>query len=581
MLKIYDNPNKFISKLPTKIPFSTNIKKCTSLIGTQFKIKLSNPKFKVNYETIIQTFLNLYNNSGFGIFVYISKNKLKQFLVFNNSRLIKINNSQLNIIKLFNNVIEKSLNKTDGITCMFFINLTNYSSNIKELIPIISFNSSYDHDDICMPIPYVPNWNNKIKKGISFLFEEDNINESKIILDKIKELKNNPFYKNLNLNYQIINTKNIKMEKIIELYSSIVIIMDPHMPIYFQLLLNSGCEIIVIENKKYYSYYSKLLNLDIEIINWNYDNWSDKLEFYLENNNIKKKLELWFNTNLDINKIILKYIGFLEHNNYIFSLDDKSLPIIQTFGTLEINETITTNQLDINKYYDLLQKNYKMLRCWSYRLNKYYWLLNTYQTNNPFLAEILYNDIRLFEDISSAYFNIHWINHKRVIIDNLELINKSQKLVLKNIYNYIIKNPEDLLNIKIINNNNSIFYIEMPPITTFDKSENIFVDYLELIIQFIRSQPINSSFIIKTQTYHLAQTNSLLEKFFNLFEKIKIIKLKYFEPYMPNRYLIGLNYNPKSRNIIDIQEYNNEFYKIETMELIKVLKFIKSNAIVK
>lgn len=92
--KIYTNPNKIISKLPIKWNNMDllNKKTCESIIGNIIKIKLIEPVYlNLELEDIIQTFLYLFNNNECkGIFINISKNKLKDFMIFCNESKSKI-----------------------------------------------------------------------------------------------------------------------------------------------------------------------------------------------------------------------------------------------------------------------------------------------------------------------------------------------------------------------------------------------------------------------------------------------------------------------------------------------------------
>ena len=76
----------------------------------------------------------------------------------------------------------------------------------------------------------------------------------------------------------------------------------------------------------------------------------------------------------------------------------------------------------------------------------------------------------------------------------------------------------------------------------------------------------------------------MIYTFQNYFEKIKIIKNELFDCYLPYRYLVGIRYtknkNKDKLTSLDLETYNNLFFSIETQELIKVIKYIKSDAMV-
>jgi hypothetical protein len=100
----------------------------------------------------------------------------------------------------------------------------------------------------------------------------------------------------------------------------------------------------------------------------------------------------------------------------------------------------------------------------------------------------------------------------------------------------------------------------------------------------MNNQPEGSTFIIRIFTFHLPRTISLIHNFQNKFEKIKIIKNEWFDSFMPFRYLIGINYLKnkvsKSKVALDFETYNQIYFSLETLELIKIIKYIKSDAIV-
>lgn len=591
--KIFNNPNKIISKLPLKIIGNKSSKSCNGIIGNQIKTKLVEPIYlDVVPEDIIQTFLYLFNNNeGKGIYVNILKSKIKDWIVFNNkidiTKTDKIIINQL--YKTFSTIL-KSDNKQ--ISLMFFINLgsypviqkTLYINDKKKMIPVISFTSSFIHYDIPLPIPKIIEWSSKITDGILFIFEERKINNietnSYKIYKRILELKKHPFYKNFNLDFIIID--HFDLVNKIKLFSTVIIISDPYVPVFYQYFLNSNVQLVLIENYNYYSYWSNLLNKNIEYTSWNINTWEESLDKYVPDKKITKNLVVWSKNYYSKDNINEKYIGFLEHLNQNYS--NVGLFIEPFSNYTETNFNITT-QLDYDKFFDLLYKNYKLIRCWSYRLNPYSTLLTKLRTNHNFIPEF----IKLSLTTLPAYENIHWISPRRVLLDFIpDFLKKSkstefkEKPNIKTINNYIINNSEELVGMNIINNISSVFYIELPEKSSkFNLWENDFLSDFETILQFINNQPIGSSFIIKIYTFQLPRTINLIKTFQNKFDKIKIIKNEWFDSYLPYRYLIGINYiKEKTRGdktILDLETYNHMFFSLETQELIKVIKYIKSD----
>jgi hypothetical protein len=544
--------NKIISKLPNIINYSNKVTKCNSNIGNIIKLKLIESIYlELKPEDIIQTFIYIYNHSGKGIYFNIKKNKIKQSIIFNNINLEKITKSELafakQIVKLFTYIL-----KNNSISdVMFFVNLNPcpiINNNITtKMIPVISFTSSFNHNDIVLPLPKIIKYNEKITKGILFIFNKKDTNSS--IYKKIIEINNHPFYKTKNINYIVIDNIN-KLNKI-DLYSTIVIID----PIYFQYLLHTNTTIILIEDKLY-SYYSILLIPNKEFILWNNINWEEQLDNYIEDKNIKNNLKIWVDRNLVKCNIINKYIGFLEHLQQNFT----------NYNNTAIT-TINKNQLEYNNFFNLLESNYKQLRCWGYRYNPLFRLLTIFKTNHNFIPEFIRIALRSFP----KYNTIHWICNRRVLLDETQIILK------KNIFSYIVKDSNELNMLNIINNIMSVFYIELEhSCSNFRKWENEFVSDFETILEFIHKQPIGSTFIIRTYTFMEPQTVSLIERFSSNFESVKIIKNKLFDSFMPYRYLVGINYT-KNNNIkpVDIEKYNNEYFMIETNSLIDTLKYIK------
>jgi hypothetical protein len=591
--KIFNNPNKIISKLPFKIVGNKTSKSCNGTIGNQIKTKLIEPIYLNPIpEDIIQTFLYLFNNNeGKGIFVNIINNKIKDWVIFNNTIIItKIDEIIIKeLYKTFTSIL-KTNNK--NISLMFFINLgsypvikkTLYIEDKKKMIPVVSFTSSFIHYDIALPIPKIIDWSSKITQGILFIFEEVKIKNiestSNKIYQRILELRKHPFYKNFNLNFIIIDQFNL-LDKI-NLFSTMIVISDPYVPIFYQYFLNANIHMVLIENYNYYSYWSNLLNKNTEYTSWNINTWEQSLDNYVYDKKITKNLAVWSKNHYSKDNINNKYYGFLEHLNQNYSNIELFIEPFSNYT--EANFNITT-QLDYDKFFDLLYKNYKMIRCWSYRLNPYSTLLNKLRTNHNFVPEF----IKLSLTSLPVYENIHWISSRRALLDFIpEFLKKSKSIEfkekpnIKTINNYIVENSEELVGMNIINNNSSVFYIELAEKSSkFNLWENEFLSDFETILQFINNQPLGSSFIIKIYTFQLPRTINLIKNFQNKFEKIKIIKNEWFDSYLPYRYLIGINYvkeKTKSEKIIlDLETYNHMFFSLETQELIKIIKYIKSD----
>jgi hypothetical protein len=339
---------------------------------------------------------------------------------------------------------------------------------------------------------------------------------------------------------------------------------------------------VLIENYNYYSYWSNLLNKNTEYLSWNINTWEQSLDNYVYDKKITKNLAIWSKNHYSKDNINDKYYGFLEHLNQNYSNIELFIEPFSNYT--EANFNITT-QLDYDKFFDLLYKNYKMIRCWSYRLNPYSTLLNKLKTNHNFVPEF----IKLSLTALPVYENIHWISSRRALLDFIpEFLKKSKSIEfkekpnIKTINNYIVENSEELVGINIINNNSSVFYIELAEKSSkFNLWENEFLSDFETILQFINNQPLGSSFIIKIYTFQLPRTINLIKKFQNKFDKIKIIKNEWFDSYLPFRYLIGINYvkekTKSEKTILDLETYNHMFFSLETQELIKIIKYVKSD----
>lgn len=586
-IKILTNQNKIISKLPNNFSNlrTTFSKNCKGIIGNQIKLKLIEPIYlDVKPEDIVHTFLHLFNhNEGKGIFINIHKDKIKNFMPFYNKTLGMLNKHDTEIIdklyKIFNKVLHGG-----NFSMVFFINIGNYpvlfkttSIENKKMVPVVSFTSSYTHHDICLPLPMlkIP-ISSKHTNGILFLFEKNKINTdspSNLIYKRILELKTHPYYKNFNLNYYIIDKYDDKSMKNINILSTIVIISDPYVPIYYQYFLSVKSTIVLIENSTYYTYYSKLLKPDIEYISWPINLWEQYLDKYIESKKVSGNLEKWVDKHLIQDKIILKYLGFVEHLNQNYY---KSEIIVEPFSNYTESNINITTQLDYDNFFELLYGNYKLIRCWSYRLNPYSNLLGLLKTNHNFIPEFIKLSLTSF----GLYENLHWFSSKRAHIDYLPQLLK--KNALKNLNQYYISKSEELIDLKIINNISSVFYIEVPePSSKFNLWENDFINDIETIMQFVHLHPEGSTFVIRIFTFQLPRTLNLIQTFQNYFEKIKIIKNEWYDSYLPYRYLVGIKYtkNNKEKTVrLDLETYNNLFFSVETQELIKIIKYIKSDA---
>jgi hypothetical protein len=560
MNKILTNPNKIIGKLPLKINLESYEKKCIGNIGNQIKLKIMEPQYlNLLPEDIIQTFLLLFNNGGKGIFINIIKNKLKNWIVFNNELISIITKNDKQIINKLKKIIEYSLKKSN-INCMFFVNLCDKPLIHKEInkkyIPVISFTSSYLTNDIILPLPNTIKFE-KINNGYLFIFEKIHIlnteSKSNKIYNRILEIKKHPYYKNKQINYFIIDNNINKLE----LSRVNIIISDPYVPYYYEYIIKSKTKIILIENINYFTYNSKLLEPNKEYLSWDINKWELEFDSIDEFNKLKL-----YDSIVNINAI---YLGLLEHLTLNFYNNDVILSISN-----DKNLNITT-QLDIDKYFNLLEKNYRQLRCLSYRLNPYLRLLTELKTNHNFIPEFY----KLSLTILNQYENLNWISPKYVELNNISKMLK-RKI---NTNNYIIDNSNKLLNLEI-DLKNSVYYIELPILTSkFKNWESEYLNDFENILQFINNQKDGSTFIIKIYTFNLPRTISLIKNFQYKFEKIKIIKNEYFESFLPFRYLIGINKTKNINNIpIDIEQTNHTYFIQETNELIKLIKYIKSTA---
>jgi hypothetical protein len=598
--KIFNNPNKIISKLPSELFITTDknmfIRNCDFNINNHIKNKLIEPVYlNLDKQYIISTFLKIFNNKGKGVFIGISKNKLKYFLLFNNPENI-LSKNELEIINNLKILIEKILgNKISfhdfSLNLSFFVNFSNYPilsgfsshdslgtksiiyNDSNKYIPTVSFTSSYNHYDIPLPIPKIYSYV-KLTKGITFYFSQEFIDKKSGITininNKISELKNHPFYKNHNLNIQIIDGLNFNAK----LTSISIIMCEEFIPNYLQFFLNSGTQLILIENKNSYSYFSTLLNNNQEYISWDFDNWKDNLDNLFENKILIKNLELFAEKHINKDSFMDKWAGFLNHLNQNYY---NSKYITEPFNnqTQDLNQELV--QLDYNKYYDLLQKNYKMIRCWSYRLNPYTTLLNRLKTNHTFVPEF----IKLILGLPKL-LNLHWISPKETNLNYIKyLIQKIRKYSF-NINQYSINNINDLLSINIINNLLSIFFIEFNDTNKqFNLWENSYADNFDMILQFISKQPYGSTFIIKMYNFGSPSMVNIINNIQDKFEKIKIIKNEWFDSYLPYRYLVGINYLKHKNNnkkISELELYDRNFFVSENRELIKIIKYIKSEA---
>lgn len=313
------------------------------------------------------------------------------------------------------------------------------------------------------------------------------------------------------------------------------------------------------------------------------DTWEIQMDKFVENKKIIKSLSFWAETNLNLDNFKAKYLGFLEHLNLNYTQSDITIEPFSNYN--ETNFNITT-QLDYDKFFNLLYKNFKLIRCYSYRLNPFSSLLAQLKTSHTFVPELIKLSLTSLE----PYENLHWISPRRSqldflpqILSNAKSIQIKQKKFVTNIFSHILNNSEDLLNLKIINNISSLFYIELQSSSSkFNLWENDFINDLESILQFINGQPEGSSFIVRIFTFQLPRTLGLIHNFQSKFEKIKIIKNKWFDSFLPYRYLIGINHQKNKlttdKTILDLYTYNQVYFSLETQKLIKVIKYVKSDA---
>ena len=198
-IKILEKSNQIINNLNIKLNFK-NKKRCFTNIYNNFKIKLVNDVYsRVSNEIIIHTFLYLYYEIGYGLFVHIKNDKLK-FLYFLNPKIyIKHENMEPFITKYYKFI--QSTIKSFASELIFFVNLSEKpvlfkdqshlkENNYKYHIPILSFSTSFINNDISIPFMYDLEPENKPQeKEYLFVFEESNlINKSSIsnqVLNKL------------------------------------------------------------------------------------------------------------------------------------------------------------------------------------------------------------------------------------------------------------------------------------------------------------------------------------------------------------------------------------------------------------
>jgi len=567
-MEAYINPNKFISKLPIKIDLLQHLKKSIDCInGTYYKTRLINSTYtNLSSDILTQTFLYLYNVIGQGIYIHIKKSKIKDFYVFQNPELIeKIDFFLVKNIKIF---IEKNINDFEN-EVIFYINFCNkpvlfkkgynpeiyYNSQTRTILqqhkypfyfPIVSFSSGYKMFDLSVPlidikVKYIT------KKNLMFLFEKDRLKSgiTKVIYEKIFEYKTHPFYKEKKLDYLIVNSY-FKDSQIIG--ETNVIIKDPNNPIFLEQLIIAEKNVIVIDPSDFFAWYDE----SIEILRWKYSNWIQELDSFVK---IKEQ-------NFKLNKKNY-FVAFLYHLSENFR---QSSIYISPYSK---NSLL---QIEYNKFFNILAKNYNNILCWSYRLNPYFLLLDSLKTNHTFVPSF----IKLSSLSFGEFNNLVWISNQKTDLD----------ILYKYLFKNKLKNIEFSKNLKTINNEGrTCYFIEFPFYNkkSMKEWENEHLDNLDLINTFLEKVKMNSIVIIKLFTFRLSRTKLWIQLFQKKFESIKIIKNDWFDIYLPFRYLIGINYKNKNDKsiILDLDEIEKDFFDKETNNLELMVKYVNSDTVVK
>jgi hypothetical protein len=575
-MEIYKNPNKFISKLPININLIKPIKKCRFISALNYdhfiKIRLVDSVYSnLSTDVLIQTFLYLFNVIGQGIFVNIKKNKIKSFHTFQNESLVK--NVDLFLIYEIKKFIEKSIFEFEE-EVIFFININHkpvlmkkgfnpivyYEKDIKTSLkqhnypfyfPIVSFSSGYKNFDISLPL-FDFKIKFDIKPKLMFLFEKDRLEFgiTKVIYNKIREIKEHPFYKEKKIDYILCNSYFKNKQEIGEIN---IIIKDPNNPIFLEQLVLNNQKVIVIDPCDFFSWYDEFIMFPV----WSYDNWINELDRF-------EAKKVFLNNYLSLKDYKKEY--FLSFLNNLTENFNESKIYISPYSNL-INQV---KQMDYGKYFSIIANNFKKLLCWSYRMNPYYLLIDYLKTNHNFVPSF----VKLSTSLDT-FDNLIWIADSPKY--DLEFLRKIlSKNQIKYIYNYSISN----LNSINILGSKTCYYIEFPlPSNNVAEWENNHLDNLDLVNLFLEKIKPGSIVIIRLLTFKLPRTKDWISFFQQKFESIKIIKNEWFDIFMPYRYLVGINYgaNP-NKVILDLDLYEKDFFTIETNNLELLFKYIHSEA---
>ena len=569
-METYINPNKFISKLPIKIDLSQHINKniFNCINATYYKTRLIDTTYSnFSPDILTQTFLYLFNVVGQGIYIHIKKSKIKDFLIFQNTNLVE--KLDLTLIKNIKKFIENNITSFEN-EVIFYINCstkpvlfkkgyepTNYYNNQNRIIleqhkypfhfPIISFSSGYKMNDISLPLIDIK-VNFEENKSLMFIFEKNRLDSgiTKIIYNQIIEYKTHPFYKEKKLDFIVVNSY-FKGNQLIG--ETNVVIKDPNNPIFLEQLIIANKKVIVIDPSDFFAWYDEF----ILIPRWKYSNWIQELDSFIKINH--QKLKLYSKKDY--------LISFLYHLSENFR---ESLIYISPYSKN------TLLQIEYNKFFNILSRNYNLIQCWSYRLNPYFLLLDYLKTNHSFIPSF----IKLASLSFGEFNNLVWISNQKTDLDMLlKFLHKNK---LKNIYSY-----NSLENYKS-QTERTCYFIEFPFLNkkNIKEWENEHLDNLDLINIFLEKIKMNSIVIIKLTTFKLSRTKQWIQLFQQKFESIKIIKNDWFDIYLPFRYLIGINYKHKSKStIVDLDNLEKDFFEKESNNLELMVKYVNSEAKVK
>jgi hypothetical protein len=574
------NPNKFISKLPIKIDLLQIPKKCKGIILlNQIKTRLVDSVYSnFTSDILVQTFLYLFNVIGAGIYVHIKTNKLKDFNIFQNIELIQ--KIDYKLIKHIQHFIEKNIKYFEGEVILFINFLpkpvlfkkgyepyTYYNErtrvklkhhNYPFYFPIVSFSSGYKMFDFSVPL-FKINVDFEETDKLLFIFEKSRIElgVTKSIYNKILEYKSHPFYKGKKLDFILVDSY-FKGKQIIG--ETNIIIKDPNNPIFLEQLVLNNKKVITIESSDFFSWYDELINIP----KWKYNNWIEEFDKFVNSSKIVKENKKNIKEKSKIGQEDY-FINFLNHLSENFRRSS-----VQISPYIHINKL---TQMDYNKFFNILEKNLNLIQCWSYRLNPYFLLLDYLKTNHYFVPSF----IKLCSLTFGEFNNLFWLSEQKSELDMLyKLLNKN-KLKKIHLINNLDLTDDNLFLEK------SCYFIEFPfKLKNLSELENEHLDNLDLINIFLDHIKIGSKVIIKLFTFRNSRTKIWIQLFQKKFESIKIIKNDWFEPYMPFRYLIGINaYKHKPEPVIlDLDMFEKDFFDKETANLELIFKYIHSEAIV-